>query len=58
MSKTADYNICEPYLKAKTYKNKGQNLILNAERPLKLVYTDISGPYTPSLNKNNILYPL
>jgi transposase InsO family protein len=38
-------------LKAKIHRNKGQNLISNAERPLELVHTDISGPYTPSLNK-------
>jgi hypothetical protein len=51
ISKTADYSICEPCLKAKIHRNKGQNLISNAERPLELVHTNISGPYTPSLNK-------
>ena len=48
---TTDYNTCEPCLKAKMHKTKGQNLISNASKPLELVHTDISGPYKLSLNR-------
>ena len=41
---------CESCLKAKLHRNRGQNSISNSTRPIELIHTDISGPYTPSIN--------
>jgi len=41
---------CKPCLEGKSHKTIGQNPLSNSQRPIKLIHTDIAGPYIKSLN--------